>query len=428
MELPRPLGRQEGRKQTHDFLSLYEPVQQDPISPPPPQAGNFLRTQEFLQPLSSRGENNGKEIMNLEKAPTPAGGWIGTNYSISQISLFNKVLQKVEGGVFTMAQAGNINKNDVNSNCSSYPVNGFTLWERSAMAKGKTRKENIAGDIPVTVAAGIIMGEGEWPSQSSSNNSSSNHHHLASTTYSSLSSSQPLSANKNKSFMDMLKSAKISHDEDDDEDEQEFIIKEEPFSNPTMMVDNKRDNQKPSTPRSKHSATEQRRRSKINDRFQSLRELIPKNDQKRDKASFLLEVIEYIQYLQEKVQNFEGPYQRWNQLEPSKSGPWATSHNNNNKPAVEPQLVLSMNGNNTKAQEHDVESDTIKISTAYSHGLLSNLTQALQSSGVDLSQATISVKIDIGKQPNGINIASEPSNAMDSRSEQCSKRMKTGQQ
>lgn len=74
--------------------------------------------------------------------------------------------------------------------------------------------------------------------------------------------------------------------------------------------------QKLSTPRSKHSATEQRRRSKINDRylytrcdnldlctyelvnfkpctfcrFSMLRGLIPHGDQKRDKASFLLEV------------------------------------------------------------------------------------------------------------------------------------------
>ncbi|KAJ7540307.1 hypothetical protein O6H91_10G008300 [Diphasiastrum complanatum] len=61
-----------------------------------------------------------------------------------------------------------------------------------------------------------------------------------------------------------------------------------------------------STPRSKHSATEQRRRSKINDRFQMLRNLVPHSDQKRDKASFLLEVIDYVQMLQEKVRKFEG--------------------------------------------------------------------------------------------------------------------------
>ncbi|KAJ7545678.1 hypothetical protein O6H91_08G005600 [Diphasiastrum complanatum] len=41
-------------------------------------------------------------------------------------------------------------------------------------------------------------------------------------------------------------------------------------------------------------------------RFQMLRNLVPHSDQKRDKASFLLEVIDYVQMLQEKVQKFEG--------------------------------------------------------------------------------------------------------------------------
>ncbi|EPS63910.1 hypothetical protein M569_10872, partial [Genlisea aurea] len=62
----------------------------------------------------------------------------------------------------------------------------------------------------------------------------------------------------------------------------------------------------PSTSRSKHSETEQRRRSKINDRFQKLREIIPNSEQRRDKASLLLEVIDYIQFLQHKVSKLEG--------------------------------------------------------------------------------------------------------------------------
>ncbi|OMP03022.1 hypothetical protein COLO4_10655 [Corchorus olitorius] len=57
----------------------------------------------------------------------------------------------------------------------------------------------------------------------------------------------------------------------------------------TVKVDGKGSEQKTNTNRSKHSETEQRRRSKINERFQTLRDLIPQNDQKRDKASFLLE-------------------------------------------------------------------------------------------------------------------------------------------
>ncbi|KAB5561031.1 hypothetical protein DKX38_005988 [Salix brachista] len=57
-------------------------------------------------------------------------------------------------------------------------------------------------------------------------------------------------------------------------------------------------------------------------RFQALRDLIPQNDQKRDKASFLLEVIEYIQFLQDKLQMYEGSYEGWSQ-EPAKLLPWA---------------------------------------------------------------------------------------------------------
>lgn len=65
-----------------------------------------------------------------------------------------------------------------------------------------------------------------------------------------------------------------------------------PFSgDAAQRMDSKNADLRACTPRSKHSATEQRRRSKINDRFQMLRDLVPHSDQKRDKASFLLEVI-----------------------------------------------------------------------------------------------------------------------------------------
>ena len=89
-----------------------------------------------------------------------------------------------------------------------------------------------------------------------------------------------------------------------------------------------------------------------------LRGLIPHGDQKRDKASFLLEVhnmskcydlfslinlvvvaetwlfqpfcpqvIEYIQFLQDKVQKYEGPFHGWNN-EPPKLMPWVKYHPN----------------------------------------------------------------------------------------------------
>ncbi|PNX80977.1 transcription factor BIM2-like protein, partial [Trifolium pratense] len=93
----------------------------------------------------------------------------------------------------------------------------------------------------------------------------------------------------------------------------------------TVKVDEPNRGKRANPHRSKHSETEQRRRSKINERFQVLRDLIPENDQKRDKASFLLEVIEYIQFLKEKLQVYEQSYEGWSQ-EPTKLIPWRNLH------------------------------------------------------------------------------------------------------
>ncbi|KAL6324497.1 hypothetical protein AAG906_013309 [Vitis piasezkii] len=304
-----------------------------------------------------------------------------------------------------------------------------------------------------------------------------------------------------------------SHQEEEEDDDEDIIARNDPSSQKgdlAMRADGRSVDQKVSAHRSKHSATEQRRRSKINERFQILRDLIPQNDQKRDKASFLLEVIEYIQFLQEKLNMYEGSYQGWSQ-EPTKLMPWrnrgpvenfmdhsqviknGSGHENNvavtpatlvnaqnpvesdfgtaaaynvmdNTPGPASQAVplnmplqtnmfthvgrsdiptQSLHGSvsdveniasqplphfshgrpcttdcavpsNTvnEPEELTIESGTVSISSAYSQGLLNSLTQALQSSGVDLSQASISVQIDIGKRANkGLNATT--SNAKD---------------
>ncbi|KAJ0965333.1 hypothetical protein J5N97_026471 [Dioscorea zingiberensis] len=258
-----------------------------------------------------------------------------------------------------------------------------------------------------------------------------------------------------------------------------------------------------STPRSKHSATEQRRRSKINDRFQKLRELIPCSDQKRDKASFLFEVIEYIRFLQEKLQRHEASCPGWNQenawdkvyfrsiwknaqnnsqgpvddiADPSqeiKNGPVPpgfmlsgrfddsnipvapamvsnirnpsesdnmtadVSYKPMESPAVsamavplQPNMYAAVGNETVSAQtqqrfmpdgdnfasqpqsqadcavsgdmlndqeELTIDEGTISLSSAYSRGVLSSLTQSLQSSGVDLSETSISVQINLCK-------------------------------
>jgi hypothetical protein len=217
-------------------------------------------------------------------------------------------------------------------------------------------------------------------------------------------------------------------------------------------------------------------------RFQILREILPQNDQKRDKASFLLEVIEYIRFLQEKVQKYEVSHHKWNQ-ENAKVVPWSNVYfrsfwkNAQNKDEINghttsdpsqvnkngsslgfPFAVQPGDGNNSAAfgnasggqelakanqkscvsyKEADtptnvpnnvasqqqtelikslpaeddavnsemlkdpdlaIDEGTISLSSQYSQGLLATLNQALQNSGIDLSQASISVQINLGKR------------------------------
>ncbi|KAK9748166.1 hypothetical protein RND81_02G040700 [Saponaria officinalis] len=353
------------------------------------------------------------------------------------------------------------------------------------MKKGDTRMETLVGVNSGREPTKV----GQWPldrpSQSLSCHSS----------VSLLSSSQALSQ-KNQSFMEMLKSTKRPHSlEDDDED---LRIKKE--SNSCLKgefrveVDRKNSDQKATTPRSKHSATEQRRRCKINDRFQMLREIIPHMDQKKDKASFLLEVIEYIQFLQGKVNRYEGTNPGFGS-ETVKLNPRSNNHGPSGSFTDQPRVANGVNNSvlmyggeldekvttvnipantHTKAecrminpinfktmdqqsgvatkigpisssipagvyarsgcaaaqplaripdgskpslpqpsecepfgadvklkdQKLALEGGSINISSIYSQGLLNTLTRALQNSGVDLSQASISVQVDIGKRAN----------------------------
>ncbi|XP_010522390.1 PREDICTED: transcription factor BIM1-like isoform X2 [Tarenaya hassleriana] len=460
MELPQPRPFEtEGRKPTHDFLSLcsHSTVPPDPRTS---SQGGHLKTHDFLQPLERVGRSGTKEetsssIQTLasEKPPPPAPPP-------------SSVDQHVLPGVFTVAQASGSERNtDENSNCSSYAPGGFTLWEESARKKGQTRKENVGERASMLDAASA----GQWPGPERQSQSSTTTNNRSN--FSSRSSSQ-VSGLKSQSFMDMIRSAKgSSQDNDGDDDEEEFIMKKESPSTSQKVdlrvrVDGKStgNDQKPNTPRSKHSATEQRRRSKINDRFQMLRQLIPNSDHKRDKASFLLEVIEYIQFLQEKVNKYEGCYQGWNP-EPGKLMNW---RNNSQHPAEgtvafgPPKLeeknsviamtqtamdqqcpfpmsikhssfyaagptvltgspvsqfqtrvvseerpksgssweVVASESGKPKGEEGDlvIGGGTISISTVYSQGLMKRLKEALKSSGVDMSKASISVQIELAKQ------------------------------
>ncbi|MFS8033540.1 putative transcription factor bHLH family [Helianthus anomalus] len=269
----------------------------------------------------------------------------------------------------------------------------------------------------------------------------------------------------------MVRSVKNHHHPDEEEEDEDDFISRTTTTHASQ--DGRRNDQKATSHRSKHSETEQRRRSKINERFQILRDLIPENDQKRDRASFLLEVIQYIQFLQEKLQVYEGTYQGWSP-EPTKLMPWRgncgadnfadqsqpmkngsvddgnmvlthamlTDHPHN---LVEPIMsgptaLKTTDHVDVSLQQNTYEPDPThtpqgsfsfpdvdlltsqsrsqtwnpvpllndpavveesSISNAYSKGLLNNLTRALGSSGVDLSQASISVQLDIRKGASG---------------------------
>ncbi|KAL2645833.1 hypothetical protein AAZV13_05G015900 [Glycine max] len=502
MELPqaRPLGTEAGRKPTHDFLSLYSnsTAQQDPR---PPSQGSYLKTHDFLQPLervetkASAKEEATDEISSVVQKPRSPSvehllpGGIGT-YSISHISYVNnnnnnnQRVPKPETSSLYGRQATSTDRNEENSNCSSYTSSGFTLWEESSGKRGKTGKENNAGEKPSLGESAAKLGQ--WTTTERTSQSFSNNRHGS---FSSRSSSQTTGL-KNQSFIEMMKSARDSAQNEVLESEETFFLKKEPSSNTQraellVKVDGKSTDQKPNTPRSKHSATEQRRRSKINDRFQMLRELIPHSDQKRDKASFLLEVIEYIHFLQEKVHKYEGSFQGWSN-EPERLMPWrnndkpaesfqprgtdngsspsptipgstqnvesglstattsktmdhqagkmnkafpipipsqlnfftptqiggpggvvsqlthrsaSDAENTKYQPSVECQTMTATN-EKLKEKELTIEGGAISISSVYSKGLLHTLTHALQSSGVDLSQASISVQIELGKQAN----------------------------
>ncbi|KAK4479840.1 hypothetical protein RD792_015383, partial [Penstemon davidsonii] len=286
-----------------------------------------------------------------------------------------------------------------------------------------------------------------------------------------------------------MKSGKGYQVDEEEEEDDEFGNRKDANPSTNNTRDGKKSDKTNAT-RSKHSVTEQRRRCKINERYQILRDLIPNSDQKRDTASFLSEVIQYVQFLHEKVEKYEGSYQPWSS-EPTKLMPWRNSHwrvqsfagqaqtmkngsgsgsgpgpgstfpgrfdetnaavpttmqpvqhnpidhdpmrnascrsmdSQNELPnkamamPMGPQASMpvhipndgsfshTFSGQTSDAQssecpmdEPTIEGGTISISSVYSHELLNSLAQALQNTGVDLSQATISVQVNLGKRAN----------------------------
>ncbi|XP_040383389.1 transcription factor BIM2 isoform X2 [Oryza brachyantha] len=446
----------QGNKATtheHDFLSLCTAAAKDSSSlqlhdakPSPPSQGFFLRTHDFLQPLEKPTSSSRHHHHHHQQA-LPGG--IGT-FSIGHVA-----------GARPVAAAAVV---------KAEPTTQFVLWGQPAAA-------------PPVAALGH------------------HHHHqwtlpFAGVAQVATAARQPQTQAQERKvrvggggFMDSGSRSSGGAGFDDDDGLAARREVSSSLKDLTVRVDGKGGScsgsgtdQRPNTPRSKHSATEQRRRSKINDRFQILRELLPHSDQKRDKATFLLEVIEYIRFLQEKVQKYETSAPEWNQ-ENAKILPWSniyfrsfwknsqskgqtpgddlpdpsqfirngsssgfnftgkpddnhtmvtsaaasgaqeqletdhtasvsyrsaetpTNITNNVTSQVQTQWAspsgvddCAMNSEILNNQQLAIDEGTISLSTQYSQQLLGTLTHALESSGVDLSQASLSVQINLGKR------------------------------
>uniref|UniRef100_K3ZSM4 BHLH domain-containing protein n=1 Tax=Setaria italica TaxID=4555 RepID=K3ZSM4_SETIT len=436
----------------HDFLSLYtaaaakdSPLQlHDSKSPPPSQGNFFLKTHDFLQPLEK------PEAPPPEPSPTlPASGADSRHHHQPVAAKQHALPLPVGVGTFTICPAPVSAARPPAAVVKAEPP--FVLWgQPAAFHPGARGHQQQQWALPF---AGAGQGRPPPPQQA-----------------------QPPDRKGRGGGGGAMESGSRSSGGAGFDDDDGLAARREVSSSLKVRMDRKGGScsdggtdQRPNTPRSKHSATEQRRRSKINDRFQILRELLPHSDQKRDKATFLLEVIEYIRFLQEKVTKYEATFPEWNQ-ENAKMLPWSKgqipgeslpdpshfmrngsspgsnftgklddNHNmvtsaaasgaqdqtetdpmasmcfrsaetpanitNNTLSQSQPQWTgpspvddCAVNSEMLNNQPLAINEGTISVSSQYSQELLNSLTHALQSSGVDLSQASISVQINLGKR------------------------------
>ncbi|KAM3258139.1 hypothetical protein ACQJBY_050091 [Aegilops geniculata] len=464
----------QGNKATHDFLSLYAPaaaaaaakdssLQLHDSKPPAASQGFFLKTHDFLQPLEKPAASapSGAERQQQQQHPT-------TKHALP-------------GGIGT-----------------------FTVTQQAPGAAGPQPAAAAAVVVKPEPPAFVLWGQ---PTASQPPRAQGHHHQwtlpFAGAGQAATASRKHPAERKRRGgggFMDSGSRSSGGAGFDDDDGLAARREVSSSLQELAVRVDAKGGScsgsgtdQLPNTPKSKHSATEQRRRSKINDRFQILRDLLPHTDQKRDKATFLLEVIEYIRFLQEKAQKYEASFPEWNQ-ENAKLLPWSnmyfrsswknaqskgqiaedaspdpsqfirngaspgfnitgklddnhtavasaaisgapdqaeTDHMasvscrsadtptniiNNVSPQSQPQWAdpsgvddCAVNSDVLNYQPLMIDEGTISVSSQYSQELLNTLTHALQSSGIDLSQANISVQINLGKRADKRPIAGQSS-------------------
>ncbi|CAL9106514.1 unnamed protein product [Musa acuminata var. zebrina] len=454
----------QGKEVTQDFLSLctkdYSSFQHQDPRPPPAPGGFYLQTHDFLMPLVEKKERRQQE---KEDSSRRNGGATPVDNTTTE----RPPQHVLPGGIGTYSIRHVRGADAKRSRCGLAPP--------GAPGEG-SKSEPGYYDSPHTYDA-AVWSDGQWPYRSFGPRGSS----VATSAATRLASTSSFC--HGRLFMRFSRcygwfiwwsrwhagpETKLLVEAAEQCDDELFGKREGSSSRKewAIKVDGMGScsDQRPNTPRSKHSATEQRRRTKINDRFQILRDLIPHSDQKKDKASFLLEVIEYIQFLQKKVQKYESACPEWNQKN-SKLMPWINitklPQNKSSQglgdgsasPAymfsekfdetgisfaqnpAEPDESCTVSFKTIKSAKDfaivdstasrspsqwlrlpvradcgasdsllneqgkvTIDEDTTNASTKYSQGLLNTLNQALQISGVNISQASISVEINLGKR------------------------------
>lgn len=308
---------------THDFLSVYDKGSQLAEHHLSSGLSSLLTTHDFLQPLERSGgrsasgdaralrEHQARAETTTSRNSTPASA--ERNFTTASPNYPNIQVPYVMAPNSAIRM---VDEAEVMRQARGYPTASFSSRDGQSGGPESFRGVEVAAD-PETANArenhaywsGVRLkfrmpSDLGFPAGSSAVKSAVVNGHQ---------SISAMTKQWTQGTIEVPKRPARSQSEEDEDDEEE--LSEWPKGNrketisykgdPVQRMEAKNGEIRGSTPRSKHSATEQRRRSKINDRFQMLRNLVPHSDQKRDKASFLLEVIEYVQVLQEKVQKYE---------------------------------------------------------------------------------------------------------------------------
>ncbi|KAG4937541.1 hypothetical protein JHK85_052460 [Glycine max] len=219
----------------------------------------------------------------------------------------------------------------------------------------------------------------------------------------------------------MARSAKGHQDEFDDDDEEELLTANNTSSkgwhcgNFSDLFVTMRNNHGPAENTTDPSQATQN--GSVDEKNNNVSPLLPKNVQNPIESDFSMTTIQKGNIPGSTTEAVPLPMQmRLDMFDPVVSSSMATQHllepvsNVNMLSHTQPQLWLDKRNkgnyilphNDTMKEQEELvnESGSDSISSAYSQGILDSLTQALHSSGVDMSQTNVSVQIDVGRQEN----------------------------